>query len=487
MARQQQNINAVFSRGEFMVRALPLPRQCLLTIFSLLVGVLIWNAPPSASLDSNGVRFLATLSVAVLFWIFEVLDEYVTALLLMLSWLTLAELPVSVALSGFASSEWFFALSALGMAAALTKTGLMRRMALSLLKRIPPNFTAYNFVLASAGLLATPFLPNVKGRMAISTPVTQAISTALGFMPRSNAAAALALSTYVGFSQLSFMFLTGMSSNLIGWNLLPAAARQEFGWVTWALAALPAGIVMLVLLVAGIRFCFPPSDLNQSSVPREVFEIELQALGRLSSAERISLLILTLAIGGWMTKSLHGISEAWIGLGCFLTFIVSGVVDKDDVKNRLDWCFMIFFGIVSSMGDAIRHLKIDRWMLDVLAPILGHVVGSAELFLLTVLLLVYVVRLVLHKAPVQVLFMVGLVPWAVSLGIHPGVLLITVILGIECWFLPYQTDSYLIAYSSSGNAFSHRQGQRVMILKLVASFVALLVSIPYWRLLGLMP
>jgi divalent anion:Na+ symporter, DASS family len=487
MARQQQSIYGVLAWSESAIRALPLPRQSLLAILSLLVGVLIWNVSPSASLDPNGMRFLATLSVAVLFWIFEVLDEYVTALLLMLSWLTIAELPVSVALSGFASSEWFFALSALGMAAAVTKTGLMHRLALSLLKRIPGSFTAYNFVFASAGLLVTPFMPNVKGRMAISMPVTRAISTALGLMPRSNAAAALALSCYGGFSQLSFMFLTGMSSNLIGWNLLPSAARQEFGWVTWLVAALPAGVVMLLLLAAGIRFLFPPNDRQRISLPTEIFESQLKSLGRLSSAEWISLFILVLAITGWLTKPLHGIAEAWVGLGCFLVFILSGVVDKDDVKNGLDWCFMIFFGIVSSMGDAIRHLGIEHWILDILTPVLRHAVGSAELFLATVLFLVYLVRLVLHKAAVQVLFMVGLVPWATSLDIHPGVLLITIILGIESWFLPYQTDSYLLARASSGQAFSHGQAQRVMILKLLASFIALFVSFPYWRSLGLLP
>ena len=53
-----------------------------------------------------------------------------------------------------------------------------------------------------------------------------------------------------------------------------------------------------------------------------------------------------------------------------------------------------------------------------------------------VLLLVYLIRFILHKSPVMVLFMVGLIPWAESLQIHPGVLLITIVMGIECWFLP---------------------------------------------------
>ena len=134
----------------------------------------------------------------------------------------------------------------------------------------------------------------------------------------------------------------------------------------------------------------------------------------------------------------------------------------------------------------VRHLKIEHWMMGGLTPVLEFFSSSSEIFLLVVLLLVYVVRIVLHKAPVMVIFMVGLVPWAESLQIHPGALLITILLGIECWFLPYQTDSYLIAYSSSGgNAFSHRQGRKVMLLKVFASFLALLISIPYWKALGL--
>ncbi len=457
-------------------------------IIAVAVGATIWHLPIPQAMDERALHFLASLSMAVILWSFDVMDDYIVALVLLLCWLTIEKLPAEIALSGFASSEWFFALATLGMAATVTKVGLLRRVALSLLKRVPANFTAYNFILSLSGLLVTPCLPNAKSRMAIAAPVTQAISDALGFRPRSNASAALALSTYVGFTQMSFMFLTGMSSNLIGWNLLPTAAREQFGWGVWALAAFPTGVFTLLVLVSGIRFIFSLDGQGRINLPRDIFAAELQSIGPMSSGEWISIFVLIVAVGGWLTKPIHGIGEAWVGLGCFLVFLLAGVMKKDDVKHSIDWSFMIFFGIISTLGDAVHHVNLDRWLINVLTPVLRYFSGSSEIFLGVVLLLVYLIRFVLHKSPVMVLFMVGLIPWAESLQIHPGVLLITIVMGLECWFLPYQTDSYLIAYSSTGgNAFSHAQGRKLMLLKFFVSFLALLVSIPYWKALGLMP
>ena len=43
----------------------------------------------------------------------------------------------------------------------------------------------------------------------------------------------------------------------------------------------------------------------------------------------------------------------------------------------------------------------------------------------------------------------------------------------------------LFYYTTGGEAFSHRQARRLMIVKFAATFVALLITVPYWRYLGL--
>jgi hypothetical protein len=56
----------------------------------------------------------------------------------------------------------------------------------------------------------------------------------------------------------------------------------------------------------------------------------------------------------------------------------------------------------------------------------------------------------------------------------------------ECFLLPYQDGPYQIAYSAgNGLAFSHAQGRKVLLVKYIGTFLAIAVSIPYWRILGL--
>jgi len=54
------------------------------------------------------------------------------------------------------------------------------------------------------------------------------------------------------------------------------------------------------------------------------------------------------------------------------------------------------------------------------------------------------------------------------------------------WFFPYQLDVYQIAYFGTGEpGSSHAQGRRFMMAKLVVSLLAIVVSVPWWRMLGL--
>jgi hypothetical protein len=49
-----------------------------------------------------------------------------------------------------------------------------------------------------------------------------------------------------------------------------------------------------------------------------------------------------------------------------------------------------------------------------------------------------------NKTPATILLTVAIVPWSEPTGIHPGVILLTILMGLECWFLVFQTDSYQI-------------------------------------------
>ncbi len=445
---------------------------------------LLWQISPAAPLDKRGIHFLATLAAGVALWISNIFDEYVVALLLLVSWLFLKLAPVKIALSGFSDESWFFVLGALGMGAAVSKCGLLNRLASRLLSRAH-NHKSLNYLIAGIGVAITPLLPRIMARIMVVAPVAKAISDRLGAKNRSNASASLALSAYVGCTVLTFMFMTAGTYCLVGWSLLPASARSQFGWGTWVLAALPAGVFTILFMLAAINFLFPQEKLDSVQAQQINTETPLPRAGPLSREESLCMVTLGCTLLGWIAKPLHGISEPSIALAALLVFLVMGVLDRNSFKSSVEWGFLVFFGVTYSLASVASHLKVDLWLMNLIHPLLSAVSFHPAVFLLFVLFLVYVIRLFILPTPTVMLVLISLTPWAQSIGIHPGVLLLTILMAAEAWFMSYQHVGYALAYGyTDGNAFSHAQGRKLMFFKLVASVIGLLISIPYWKFLG---
>ncbi len=463
-----------------------LRRRWLYALPAVAAGLVVWFLPPPAPLDANGMRFLATLTTAVALWSLNVLDDFVVALGLMLSWVVAGIVTPEVALSGFTKPSWFLFVGALGIGAGVTRSGLLYRAALAMVRRVTPSYARYTAILTVAGLLATPALPSMVGRMAVVAPVAWAIAESVGFGPRSPGAAGIVLASFLGFSLLGFMFLTGSTGGLLGWNALPDGARAEFGWTAWAVAAAPAGLVTIVGLWLAIHLLFRLSPGAGLRVSRERFQAQLEILGAFTRREAFGLGVLLLAVAGWITRPLHGVGEAWVALGALLLFLLGGVLDRSSLRTNVDLGFLLFLGVVSSLSGVAGAVKADRWLMTLVAPILDLAAVHSVSLLLAVAFVTIAVRFVLNKFAATILLVLALAPLGQQLGVHPGVILLVILLTLDVWFFPYQLDVYQIAYFGTGEqGFSHAQGRRFMIAKLVVSLVAVVVSVPWWQALGL--
>jgi anion transporter len=454
-------------------------------MIALTMGWLVMQLPTPALLDASALYFLGSLTVGTLLLMFNIYDEYLVGILMLLFWVVSDAVPSQLALAGFSKTSWCFVVAILGIAAAVKKSGLFHSIAIGTLRRISPDYRSYIWLLTISGLIVTPVMPTSKARMAIAAPLSRTISETMGFESRSNGSAGIGLSAYVGFTQCAFMFLTGATSCLIGWNLLPQSAKLDFGWTIWAMAALPAGVVTLGCLLLGIHYLFPTKIISRPSQVKQA-DHPLDRPKSLSHNEWISLGILMFAVFGWLSKPMHGVSETWVALSALSVFLLTRVLEKDDFKARIDWGFLFFLGVISSFDGIMRHLKIDQWLMAFIAPYFSYVTLNPLAFLTVVSVAVYFIRFFLGKTPTVILLStIGLSSWAQEFGVHPGVLLITILMANESWFLLSQNDAYQIAfYSTDGNAFSHAQARKLMVVRCVANFLALAVSVPYWRLLG---
>ena len=94
--------------------------------------------------------------------------------------------------------------------------------------------------------------------------------------------------------------------------------------------------------------------------------------------------------------------------------------------------------------------------------------------------------LALRPNPIALLLGVALFPTAASAGIDPWVVMFTVMLANNLWLYPQQNVLYQTAYYGTGErAFSHEQARPFALVYPAFVLVAILVSIPYWRWLGL--
>jgi divalent anion:Na+ symporter, DASS family len=449
-------------------------------------GWLIWNVPPADTMDPEGMHFLATMLVAITFWMFDIFEDYVVGLMLLLAWVILGIVPAKLALAGFSENSWFFIIGSFGIAAAISKTSLLQRLALGFLRWLPIKYhKTYIAVLLSLGAFSSPLLPSGKARAAVTVPLTQAISQTAGFHPCSNGSATIALAAFVGFTQMQFMFLTGAEQNLMSWNLLPPTAKAEFGWLSWILVTLPAAIVISAFMFFAVQFLFPLSSGEKERLDARSIEAPIRDVGPISRKEWIVICTLGMTIVGWLTKSVHGVNEAWVALAALLVLLLTGALDKQTFKKEVDWSLILFFGVLNSMAIVAEHAKTDAWLMSIGGVVLARFAGQALSFLLIICLLISAVRFVLRKTPAAALFAVTVLPLSHMSGIHSGVLIVTAIMAGECFLFAYQDGPYQIAYGSAGGkAFSHTQARRVLAARYIATLLAITVSVPYWKYLG---
>jgi anion transporter len=461
-------------------------RRWAAAVLGVGIGLGIWCAPPPAGLSLEGMRMLALLAWAAVFWAFDVLPDYVVGLGLIIGWIVFAVVPAEVAVSGFTTSPFFLIIGVLGIAASLQSSGLLFRLALHILRRFPLTYRGQAFGLALSGTAITPGIPDSASGAAIAGPIILALSDSLGYARLSNGSAGLAMAAVLGFGQMSPFFLTGAAENLLAWGLLPEAVRAQVSWGSWALAALPLALVTFVAGFVATLLFLPPEF--QPRVSRGLIDTQIEALGRPSRVELLNGAVLIGAVVGWITAPYHGLDVAWVAMIGLATLLAMGLLDRTTFRAGIYWDFLFYLGAVLSLTGVVRHLSVDRWVIQQLTPWLAPMAAHPAHFLLLVAVAVFAARFILPSFPLVSVLTLTLVPIAGDAGIHPLALVLVICTTVAVWFLPYQSTYYLALYfGTKEKAFTHSQVRLLAWSYGVIYVLAILVAIPYWKILGLLP
>ena len=454
-------------------------------IFGLVVGAYLWFWTPNIGLEPAATKQLGLLCLTLIYWIFWVFPDYGVALMFALGLILSGLGTPETVLGGFASTTWFMTLGVLGLGAAITSSGLFYRLSLQLVRFFPLNYYWQIVALGLMGIIVMALIPQQSARTAIISQMLVNLSESLGYRNPSRASTGLFVASFLGLGQLGFLFLTGSTTSLIAWGLLPSDVRAQFTWGYWVLAALPPTLIVTVIVLISALFLYRPE--SQAQVSYKMVQNQLEVLGSLSWQEWMTLGVLCFTVGGWLTISYHGIDGAWISLIALCILVNTGVLGWGMLKKGIDWELLLYMGVTLSIPTLLTQAKIDHWLVSLLSPLILPFLNNAALTFVVIILMTYAVKLVFTSFLTVVTLTVALLPLSSEMNLSPWVTAMIILVASEVWFFKFQVDWHTLAYSTTeGKGFSYPMMHRINQFYALAYIVALIATIPYWRYLGLM-
>lgn len=220
--------------------------------FAVFTGVivgLILEPVPGAVVAMVGISIIAILSPRLLFSPEQLAQPGFKFTAKSLSW----------AVSGFSNSVIWLIFAAFMFGTGYEKTGLGRRIALFLVKKMGHRTLFLGYAVMFSELILAPVTPSNSARGAgIIYPIIRNLPPLYQSQP--NDSSSRSIGSYIMWMGIvadcvtSAIFLTAMAPNLLLIGLMKSASHATLSWGDWFLGMLPLSI-LLVLLVPGWLMC----------------------------------------------------------------------------------------------------------------------------------------------------------------------------------------------------------------------------------------
>lgn len=238
----------------------------------LIAAIIALVKPFSASLSDTGQLMLAGIIITLGIWIFKPFNLAYSSGALFLAFAALAVgLKPAVVFSGFTQPALWSLVPALFFGFVLQKTGLGRRVALSVIRLFKPSYV--NLVLAWVliGILLSILTPSITVRVAIVIPIALQCCELCEFEKGSKGNSLILLTAFSMALIPGTGWLSGSLWGPIIQGMVNSAPGME-GLITPAnwmkVAFLPMEIVTVLLIVGGLIILKPKEKLSEAAVKK---------------------------------------------------------------------------------------------------------------------------------------------------------------------------------------------------------------------------
>jgi L-tartrate/succinate antiporter len=358
-------------------------------------GVGLALAPVPAGLTPSAWRYFALFAAVVVGLVLEPVPAagvgFIGMALAAASGLAAPdpEASLKLALSGFANGTVWLVFAAFMFALGYERTGLGKRIALLLVRRLGGRTLGLGYAVTFADLVLAPFTPSNTARSAGTIfPIIRHIPPLYESHPGPTArriGAYVIWTEFAATAVTSSMFLTGLAPNLLALGLVEKTIGYRFSMGEWLVGFLPIGVALIALVPWLIYKIYPPTVTGGAEVPRWA-GAELAAMGPISRNELVMAALAMVAIGLWIFGG-RFMEAATAALVVISLMLLLGLVSwQDIVANKDAWNVLVLLATLFGLADGLSEVGFVGWFAKGAA---GALVGLSPTVVMAALLAVF--------------------------------------------------------------------------------------------------
>ncbi|TCL38824.1 DASS family divalent anion:Na+ symporter [Anaerospora hongkongensis] len=356
----------------------------------LAVGAAIWFFPVPSGLKPAAWQLLAIFVATILGFILQPLPIGSIAFISVTFSALSGVLKPAEALSGFGNGTIWLIVSAFLFAKGFIKTGLGRRIAYVLIRKMGDSTLKLGYTIVLSDLIISPATPSNTARAGgILFPIVRSLASAFNSEPGSSArrvGAYLMQTAYQGNTITSAMFMTAMAGNPLIALLAAKALNINITWGQWALAAIVPGLISLVI-VPYFLYKFYPPEITHTPEAKEIAAKELDKMGTMSFGEKVVAAVFVGALVLWSTSQYTKLDATVVAMLAVAVMMITKVLEwKDVLDEKGAWDTLIWMGALIGLADYLSKLGFIPWFAKAVS---ANMAGVPWLQAFVVLLIVY--------------------------------------------------------------------------------------------------
>jgi DASS family divalent anion:Na+ symporter len=171
-----------------------------------------------------------------------------------------------------------------------------------------------------------------------------------------------------------------------------------------------------------------------------------------------------------------------------MLMLAFNIIDRAAFKAKIGWDSIYFIGGILCLASAFPALGVDKWIASVVGPMMKPLISNMYLFVIVIPIILFFLRFVLVSQTASLMiFVVLLTPLAQAAGVHSLVPAFIVLTSVNLWNVIYQNTTFLAGFYASNGMVRHPQTIKMSVAYAACNIVALLASVPLWKIMGLVP